>query len=70
MRTASVRQSWFRVLVVTRGTGTLLAGNRRCELRQYDRILIPAATEEVGFRTDRELEVVAALPPEEAKWQK
>lgn len=69
-REASVRQSGFRVLVVTRGTGTLLAGNRRCELRQYDRILIPAATEEVGFRTDRDLEVVAALPPEEAKWQK
>ncbi len=61
---AGVRQKGFRVLIVTQGSGSLLAGGKTCELKQYDRILIPAATEEIRFRTEEKLEMVAALPPE------
>ena len=63
---AAVRQKGFRVLIVTQGSGTLEAGGESCELKQYDRILIPAASEEIRFRPrhSHTMEVVAALPPE------
>lgn len=56
-----VRQDGFYVLIVTAGTG--YAGN--IKLRQYDRILVPACTEEL-IVSGQGMEFFIALPPIEA----
>ena len=53
----------FRVLVVTKGCGTLSADGTEMELAQYDRVLIPAATRRLAFRTGG-MTLYSALPPE------
>ncbi len=61
---ASLRQSGLRVLIVTNGSGELEINGKCCKLSAYDRILIPAKTEEIRLHTEDRLELIAALPPE------
>ena len=61
---ASLRQSGLRVLIVTNGSGELEINGKYCKLSAYDRILIPAKTEEIRFHSEERLELIAARPPE------
>ena len=61
---ASLRQSGLRVLIVTNGSGELEINGKYCKLSAYDRILIPAKTEEIRLYSEKQLELIAALPPE------
>lgn len=60
--TASVDHDSLRALVVTSGSGQIRCGESQMELRQYDRILIPAMQKEAVFSGTMEL--LAVLPPE------
>ena len=50
--------------MVTNGSGELEINGKRCKLSAYDRILIPAKTEEIRLYSGKHLELIAALPPE------
>lgn len=52
----------FRVLIVIGGSGEIVCGETRFEVKRYDRILVPYRSHEVRF--SGEMEVLAALPPE------
>lgn len=58
---ASVAHDSLRALVVTSGSGHIRCGESQMELRQYDRILIPAMQQEAVFSGTMEL--LAVLPP-------
>ena len=53
----------LRVLIVTAGSGTVEAGSFRMDLQPFDRVLVPAATAQLRFRSETGLELVAAMPP-------
>lgn len=61
---ASLRQKGLRVLIATNGSGELEINGKCCKLSAYDRILIPAKTEEIRFHSEERLELIAARPPE------
>lgn len=61
---ASLRQKGLRVLIATNGSGELEINGKCCNLSAYDRILIPAKTEEIRFHSEERLELIAARPPE------
>ena len=59
---AAVVHNSFRVLIVTRGSGTLFCGGKTLTLQQYDRILVPYHESEIRF--SGRMEVLVAMPPE------
>lgn len=58
---AAVDHHSFRVLIVTRGNGTLSCENKTLSLQQYDRVLIPYYVQTMRF--SGKLELLAAMPP-------
>ena len=60
---AAMENDSFRVLIVTDGAGILSADDAELELRQYDRVLIPASCGRLAFRTAG-MTLFSALPPE------
>ena len=61
---AEVVHDSFRVLIVTNGSGVVECGSERCELRRFDRILVPRSSGKLRFDTADTMEIFAALPPE------
>lgn len=54
----------FYVGIVTKGSGTVLAGEEREFVKTGDRFLIPFNTHDVEYVSDREFEIVLTFPPE------
>lgn len=54
----------FCIAIVTRGTGRASCGDTQLELEFGDRFLVPFAAGEVVYRTDGDMDVVLALPPQ------
>jgi len=61
---AVVTHQSFRVFIVVEGEGIMEINGACCPVRQFDRILVPAFSEEVRLHTKHQMKVVAALPPE------
>ena len=58
---AAVAHRSMRVIIVLDGSGTLRCGDTALELRQFDRVLVPYATEVT--KLDGNMELLAAMPP-------
>lgn len=58
---AAIIHRSLRVFIVLSGSGTLRCGTTALQLQQFDRVLVPYATEKVEL--DGEMELLIAMPP-------
>jgi mannose-6-phosphate isomerase class I len=62
----TLEKEGFYIMIISDGSGQIQSGSQSFRVKLGDKFLIPASTESVKFNTDSFLEVILAMPPEQA----
>ena len=54
----------FYIGVVTKGSGTIIAGGQSCQLKEGSKFFVPFQTGAVTFESESTMEIIASFPPE------